>query len=124
MRPRASAAARRRCAARSRRASRSPPPPPPSEPWTRTGEPDKAIRDVYLRGLREWGENGPRLIPCVEPLSAPPPGEPGACPAQAQAQAPTILWGPAAAADSVIVASVDGVGCKTAEVDAATLGQV
>ena len=39
----------------------------------------------------------------------------------AHAQAPTILWGPAAAADSVIVASVDGVGCKTAEVDAATL---
>ena len=34
---------------------------------------------------------------------------------------PTWLWGPAAAADSVIVASVDGVGCKTAEVDAATL---
>ena len=34
---------------------------------------------------------------------------------------PTWLWGPAAAADSVIVASVDGVVCKTAEVDAATL---
>ncbi len=34
---------------------------------------------------------------------------------------PTMLWGPAAAADSVIVASVDGVVCKTAEVDAATL---
>ena len=54
--------------------------PPPKDPWTRTGEPDKAIRDVYLRGLREWGADGPRLIPCVEPLSAPPPGEPGAPP--------------------------------------------
>ena len=64
--------------------------PPPSEPWTRTGEPDKAIRDVYLRGLREWGENGPRLIPCVEPLSAPPPGEPGAPPRPTAAYAAVL----------------------------------
>ena len=39
----------------------------------------------------------------------------------AHAQAPSILWGPAPAADSVIVASVDGVVCETAAVDAATL---
>ncbi len=38
----------------------------------------------------------------------------------AHAQAPTLLWGPAPAADSVIVASVDGVVCETAAVDAAT----
>ena len=39
----------------------------------------------------------------------------------AHAQAPAILWGPAPAADSVIVVSVDGLVCETAAVDAATL---